>query len=216
MSRSFFFAFSSLLHVSYAVGQKCSKCGDGALCSSVPFDFLAVLNVTVCAENRRLRGQVTITQFVTTLNGGNLANVGNTPSCASSAPKGGTLVLSSQRAWRWLGPRVGALECGSEHGCAPDCCQPGAGGALLVSSGARSWTGRLTALRGRLEDRAQKVRATPGLSVSDKVKSLFSWEIRQQTRRFSGVGGLQEQLGQCVHQVDVVAVSCGSGVVQRH
>jgi hypothetical protein len=79
MSKSSFFAFSSLLHLSSGAGQKCIKCGYDALCGLVLLDFLEIPNVAGCPESRRLRSQMAITQFVTALNGGNLANVGNTP-----------------------------------------------------------------------------------------------------------------------------------------
>jgi hypothetical protein len=49
-----------------------------------------------------------------------------------------------------------------------------------------------------------------------RVKSLFSWKIRQQTWRCSGVGGLWGKSSPSVRPGSAVAVSCGSGVVQRH
>jgi len=49
------------------------------LAAAVLRGFLESLTVAGRSENRRLRGQMVITQFVTTLNRGNLANVGDTP-----------------------------------------------------------------------------------------------------------------------------------------
>lgn len=47
------------------------------------------------------------------------------------------------------------------------------------------------------------------------VKSLFPWEIRQQTRRFSGVGNLREARSLSVRPGDAVAASYESAVAQK-
>src|SRR5262245_37914185 len=53
-------------------------------------------------------------------------------------------------------------------------------------------------------------------TLRSQVKSLGSWEIRQQTRRFFGGESLRETASPSVRRVVVGVVSCGSDVAQKH